>query len=163
MKRLLVGVISSIILSAFSGCGKPPVACEADSLMSAPQVCPDRESLGFAQEFNSGTFIGQKPQETLVIRNGGVKDLEITSARLTGDGAFKLTTNPAELPATIKGNKNFYMQVIFAPTQAKRYEAKITVESNAENSPTREFLVSGCGVPTDGGTSPCYGADAGTP
>lgn len=165
-RSILLGSLASLaILSGFSACGKAPVACDADSLMQNAHVCPDRESLGFAQEFNSGTFIGQRPQDTIAVRNGGLADLEVSSATISGDPAFTLTTEPATLPATIKGNKYFYMRVVFAPTEARAYSAKITVQSNAENAPSREFQVSGCGVPTDGGTSPCYGnrTDAGTP
>lgn len=158
MKRsLLVGCLSSLaILSGFTACGKAPVACDGDTLMEAAQACADRESLGFAREFGSGTFIGAKPQETLSIKNGGIADLNITSANLTGDSAFSLTTEPATLPATIAGNKYFYMRVVFAPTEARLYTGKITVLSNAENAPSREFEVTGCGVPNDGGVSPCY-------
>ena len=164
MKRsLLVGCISSLaILSGFLSCGKPPVACDGDSLTQSAQACADRASLGFAREFGSGTFIGQKPQDTLSVKNGGIADLTITSANFTGDSAFTLTTEPATLPATVKGNKYFYMRVVFAPTEAKLYTGKITVQSNAEKSPSIEFELSGCGVPTDGGTSPCY-LDGGTP
>jgi hypothetical protein len=158
MKRsLLVGCISSVaILSGFLSCGPAPVACEGEDLTSSAQACADRGSLGFAREFGSGTFIGQKPQDTLSIRNGGVSDLVITSANYSGDSAFKLTTEPTSLPATIKGNKYFYMRVVFEPTEAKLYTGKITVQSNGEKSPSVEFDISGCGVPTDGGTSPCY-------
>lgn len=154
---LLIGCISSLaILSVFPACGKPPVACDGDSLTQAAQACADRSSLGFAREFGSGTFIGQRPQETLSIKNGGIGDLTISSANFSGDSAFTLTTEPANVPATIQGNKYFYMRVVFAPTEAKLYTGKITVQSNAEKSPSLEFQVTGCGVPTDGGSTPCY-------
>ncbi len=158
MKRsLIVGCISSLaILSGLAACGKAPVACDGESLTNAAQACPDRASLGFAQEFNSGTFIGTSVPEAIRIQNGGIADLNITSATFSGDTAFTLSTEPATLPATIKGNKNFFIRVLFAPTEARLYTGKITVQSNAELSPSLEFDVSGCGVPTDGGTSPCY-------
>ncbi|MDP2273553.1 MAG: hypothetical protein Q8N23_35110 [Archangium sp.] len=158
MKRsLIVGCISSLaILSGLAACGKAPVACDGESLTNAAQACPDRASLGFAQEFNSGTFIGTSVPEAIRIQNGGIADLNITSATFSGDTAFTLSTEPSTLPATIKGNKNFFIRVLFAPTEAKLYTGKITVQSNAELAPSLEFDVSGCGVPTDGGTSPCY-------
>jgi hypothetical protein len=157
MKRsLLVGCISSLaILSGFTACGKPPVICDGDYLDKQAQVCADRGSLGFAREFGSGTFIGQKPQDTLSIKNGGIANLNISSATFSGDSAFTLTTEPAT-PAVIEGNKYFYMRVVFAPTEAKLYTGKITVQSDGKNFPTKEFEVTGCGVPTDGGASPCY-------
>lgn len=157
LKQLLVGCLSSVaILSGFSSCGKEPVACMGDDLTTAAQACSDRASLGFAQEFGSGTFIGSRPQDTLSVKNGGIADLVITSANYSGDSAFMVTTEPASLPATIKGNKYFFMRVVFAPTEARAYSGKITVQSNAEKSPSIEFAITGCGVPTDGGTSPCY-------
>ncbi len=164
MKRsLIIGCVSSLaILSGFASCGKPPVACDGDSLMSTPYVCADRDGLGFGLEFGTGTLIGQRPQNTLSIRNGGVKDLTISTANYSGDSAFTVTTEPATLPATITGNKYFYMRVVFAPTEAKAYSGKITVQSNGENAPSKEFALSGCGIPSDGGTSPCY-RDGGTP
>ncbi|HEY0881301.1 MAG TPA: hypothetical protein VGD87_07215 [Archangium sp.] len=163
-RSLLVGSICSLaILSGFAACGKPPVACDGDSLVDQAQLCPDRASLGFAQEFGSGTRIGTRPINTLSMRNGGLTDLTINGASLSGDPAFKLTTVPSALPATIHGNKSFLAQIEFAPTEARLYTAKLIVESNAANTPTREFEISGCGIPTDGGSSPCYRADAGTP
>lgn len=162
MKRsLVIGFVCALSLTGFLACGKPPVACDPDTLMTKPQLCPDRESLGFAQEFGSGTFIGTSVPETLGIKNGGVQDLAISSVTFTGDSAFTMSTEPAMIPATIKGGKNFFVRILFAPTAAKIYTGKLKIESNAENTPTREFAVSGCGVPADGGVSPCY-RDGGT-
>lgn len=167
MKRSLLTLCLSVlgILTSFTGCQTGESVCgflpdggkgDADALTSAAQACADRGSLGFAREFGSGTFIGQKPQDTLSIKNGGIADLTITSANYSGDPAFKVTTEPATLPATIKGNKYFYMRVVFEPTEAKLYTGKIVVQSNGEQNPSREFEITGCGVPTDGGASPCY-------
>ncbi len=138
------------------GCPEAGKVCDPDFLADKAQVCADREGLGFGQEFGSGTFIGQKPQQTLLIRNGGADDLKIESVAVAGDPAFTFSYVPEVFPATISANKTFFIRAEFAPTAAKRYEAKVTVTSNAENSPVKEFVVSGCGVPADGGTSPCY-------
>ena len=127
-----------------------------DDLTTSAQACADRASLGFAQEFGSGTKIGTAPQETLSIKNGGIADLTITAATFNGDPAFSMTTEPTSLPATVKGNQYFFMRVVFAPTEARAYSGKITLQSNGEKSPSIEFPITGCGVPTDGGTSPCY-------
>lgn len=123
-------------------------------------ACADRASLGFAQEFGSGTYIGQKPQETLSIRNGGSVDLDVESVNFSGDSAFTMTVEPVA-PVKIKGNKYIYARVVFAPTEARAYSGTITVKSNAATTdggsgPVMTFAVTGCGVPTDGGTSPCY-------
>lgn len=157
MRALLIGSLcAAAILSGFFACGKPPAPCTPDSLTNAPQACPDKGSLGFGREFGTATLLGTAPQETLTVRNGGVGDLIISSATLTGDSAFALSTEPSTFPATIAGNKYFYMRVIFTPTAAKLYTGRITVQSNAQNSPSQEFQVTGCGLPSDGGTSPCY-------
>lgn len=119
--------------------------------------CADRASLGFAQEFGSGTYIGQKPQETLSVRNGGAVDLDVSEVSFSGDSAFTMTVEPTA-PASIKGNKYIYARVVFAPTEARAYSGTITMKSNAANADggVQTFEVTGCGVPTDGGTSPCY-------
>lgn len=165
MKRLIIGSVASfVILSGFVSCGKPPVACSGDSLTDKAQVCPDRASLGFGQEFGTGTYIGQKPQDTIDIRNGGIANLNVASATISGDAEFTLSvaynkadgTIGTELPGAVPGNKNLFLRVIFAPTLAKAYSATVTVTSDAENTPTATFPITGCGVPTDGGTSPCY-------
>lgn len=160
MKRLvLIGCIgSAAILPGFAACGKAPVPgdCDPDNLTTAPQACPDRQSLGFAREFGSGTWIGSKPQESIVVYNYGTDDLRVDAVSLSGDSAFKLDTAPSMLPANIPGNKFLAMRVTFAPTEAKLYTGRITLQSNAANGAALEFEVSGCGVPSDGGTSPCY-------
>lgn len=165
------------MVSTFASCDPVPLLpdggeniCAKGNLQSKATLCPDRASLGFAQEFNSGTFIGTKPADTISIRNGGVVNLEVASVEKSGDPAFTVTVGydlpdggtGSELPASIRGNKYLYLQVIFAPTQAKAYSGAITVTSNANNAAVQTFALSGCGVPADGGTSPCY-LDGGTP
>ncbi len=154
MRKLLVTGIVAIVVG-FAACGKAPVLCDGDSLLQKAQLCPDRESLGFAMEFGSGTYIGQKPVEALGLRNGGIEDLSLTSVSTAGDPAFKFSGSWAEdagggLPATtVKGNKTVFVRVEFAPTQARLYTGTLTVASNAENTPNRIFNVSGCGIPPD--------------
>jgi hypothetical protein len=158
------------IVASFTGCQQTDSLCgflpdggkgDPDYLTPEAQACPDRASLGFAQEFGSGTYIGTSVPDTLSIKNGGIADLSITSAVFSGDPAFKLETEPA-VPGAIKGRKQLLLRVLFAPTEARLYTGKLTVQSNAANSPSLEFPVSGCGVPSDGGTSPCY-RDGGLP
>lgn len=125
--------------------------CDGMSLQNEPYLCPDRGSIGFAREFMSGTYIGTKPQETLILNNGSVKDLEITSVSYGGDQAFTFKTSPEPLPATIAGNKSMLVQIIFAPTEAKLYRGTLTVQSNASNTPSQTFEITGCGVSPDAG------------
>jgi hypothetical protein len=175
-RPLLAALVSLSILCGFASCGKVPLLpdggvdiCSKENLQSTPTLCPDRLSLGFGQEFGTGTKIGAAPQNTISIRNNSTANLEVASATLTGDSAFTLAVGydtdagtAHDLPVSIAGNKYLYLQVIFAPTQAKAYNASITVASNAGNAPMQVFALSGCGVPTDGGSSPCY-ADGGAP
>lgn len=155
MKRTLLAA-GVAILSGFSACGNPAEPCTPDVLSNAAQVCPDRSSLGFNQEFGSGTTIGTSVPNALSVHNGGVADLNVTSVVLAGDPAFTLKTSPEMFPAAIKGNKDLLVTVYFAPTEARAYSGQITIVSDAENEPTLVIGVSGCGVPSDGGTSPCY-------
>lgn len=163
MKRL-VGIISaSLLVVGAWACGAPPKACDPDALLDKAQLCSDRDSLGFAQEFGSGTFIGQAPIESLAIRNGGIADLSLMTITTTGDSEFKYTASWDDMPTdttipstSVKGNKSVVIQVAFSPKAAKAYSGSITISSNAQNFPSKTFNVSGCGVPTDGGTSPCY-------
>jgi hypothetical protein len=140
--------------------------------MDNPELCPDVASIGFSQEFGTGTLIGTQPQNTLDITNGGSANLVVQSATLTGDPAFTLATSylqsdgtyGSSYPATIAGGKHLLLAVTFAPLQARGYAGVITVVSNADNvdGGVSKFPVSGCGIPADGGRSPCY-YDGGTP
>jgi hypothetical protein len=164
MKRSnILAAVSTMSLMCFSACGKAPVACDGDSLLSKAQLCPDRNSLGFAQEFRSGTFIGVTAFESLALRNGGVATLNLSEITVTGDSAFSYAAswddnpNDGTIPATsVIGAQSAFIEVRFKPTAAKQYTASLTITSNAENSPAKTFAISGCGVPADGGTSPCY-------
>ena len=162
MKRSLLLFACSAIVVGFVSCGKTPKLCDADALLSKPQLCPDRDSLGFGLEFCSGTFIGSRPINALTLRNGGMDDLKLSSVTTSGDPAFKYTFSwGSETSTVVKGNKNVFIQVEFAPTAGVAYSGSISVASNAENSPNKTFAVSGCGVPADGGSSTCYSRDSG--
>ena len=164
MKRSrILAAVSTVILMCFTACGKPPAPCEADTLLTKAQICTDRDSLGFAQEFRSGTFIGATAFENLAIRNGGVETLKLSDISVTGDSAFTYIASwddnvaDGKIPPTdIVGAKTAFIEVRFKPTQAKAYTASLVIASSAQNVPTKTLAISGCGVPTDGGTSPCY-------
>ncbi len=144
--------------------------CAKGFYQTTPYLCPSVDSLGFGQEFNSGTVIGTKPPQTIDVRNNGTPTLEVASATLAGDPEFTLNVSYEAtdggfgmgVPASIGGGKNLFLQVIFAPTRAKLYTGTLTVVNNSSNAPMKVFTLSGCGVPSDGGTSPCY-ADGGRP
>lgn len=128
--------------------------------MDTPHACPDRASLGFGLEFGTATLIGTKPVDSLSIRNGSVKPLEVSEVSYSGDSAFTITVEPTP-PATIPGNKNLFLQVFFAPTQARAYSGKVTLKSNATNvtSGVLEFPITGCGIPPDSNRACAVDAD----
>ena len=123
-RPLLIGCLASLlILTGFSSCGKPPEVCDVGYYLSTPQLCPDVSSVGFGQEFRTGTIIGTRPQNSIDVRNGGTADLVVDSVTRTGDSAFShdlIYTLPdggsgTSVPATIPGGKHLFLRVVFAP------------------------------------------------
>ena len=112
----------------------------------------DRDSLGFGQEFGSGAFIGTKPTDSIQITNGGLENLEISSATYSGDQAF---TAEGPLKMTLKGKETTFIRVIFTPTAEKLYTGSLLIVSNAESntksSPMKTIGISGRGFAPDGG------------
>lgn len=126
MTRLgLAGITWIAIIVASLGCGK-------ESLPSKPQLLVDRDSLGFGQEFGSGAYIGTAPADSIQITNGGLGDLTISSAVLSGDPEF---TMEGPLKTTLKGKETTFIRVIFTPLLEKVYTGSILISSNAEDNP----------------------------
>lgn len=136
--RPFLSAAFTLIVLALTACGK-------QVLPEKPQLVTDRDSIGFAQEFGSGTFIGTKPQESLYLENGGLQDLVIESVTKTGPdaAAFELT-GPTK--TTLKGLERAFLRIVFTPTAERVYNATITIKSNAENAPTKDIPVSGRGI-----------------
>jgi hypothetical protein len=136
-------LISSCIFLALLACGK-------ESLPQKPQLVTDRDSIGFGQEFNRGTFIGTSPQESLLLENRGLTELQITSVSIAGDTAFSIE-GPDKL--VVKGKDHAFLRIIFTPTAVKNYSGSISIVSNAENFPQKVITVTGRGIQpsTDGG------------
>jgi hypothetical protein len=130
------------------------------------ELCVDRSALGFNTEFGSGTFVGARPVDSISITNRGLTPLTITRVTYEGEPEFKVTSSwgeaavGSEIPATsIAGGKRAFLQVEFGPRQNRGYSGSITVDTNASNLKKLVVQLSGCGVPTDGGTSNCYSCD----
>ena len=138
------------LIVASVGCGGKPVP-------EKPQLILDRDSIGFGQEFSSTTRIGTAPQESLLLlSNGGLADLVISSVTYSGDSAF-MVSGPVKVGADgktiIKGKDSDYLRIVFTPLAEKLYSGSITIVSNAENYPTKVVKVSGkAAFPSDGGT-----------
>jgi hypothetical protein len=147
--RTFLTIASLAIVVSLAACGK-------QQLPDKPQLNLDRCAIGFAQEFGSGTVIGTRPQESLIIENGGLQDLTISSVTPSGAdvSAFEVT-GPTK--STLKGLERAYVRIVFTPTQERCYAMDLTINSNAENLPAAVVHVSGRGIPqgTDAGYIAC--------
>jgi hypothetical protein len=135
----------SLILPALVGCSRsnPPVT---------PQLVVNREMVGFGTESGLATYIGQVPQDSLDIKNGGSQDLVISGFSLAGDNAFTYVTSATPLPFTVAGLQHTVVSFYFRPTAARMYSATFTITSNATNTPSKVIDLRGQGVnPPDGG------------
>ncbi len=131
-----------IILVALTACGK--------GLPQKPQIEVIPSSIDFGQSQGFGVYVGTIREQGIQIRNGGINDLLISSATLTGDSQFTLTP---PLTTQVMGQKSTFMQVTFRPTAAQVFNASITINSNADNTSVMQLGVSGLGVAApDGGT-----------
>jgi hypothetical protein len=114
-------------------------------------ITTDRGSIGFGQEFGSGTFIGTKPMESLSINNEGLSDLHISSITLTGDPAFTMMPQTTP-PVTVKGEQSTFVALFFEPTEAKIYMGNLNIKSDADNTTSLDVAISGKGLePADAG------------
>jgi hypothetical protein len=135
-----------IILLALAGCGGGEEDIE---LEKGPYLKVDRDSLGFGQEFGSGTYVGTTGFNSLYIENSGDEPLDITKVTKSGSGAFSMRL-PTELAEgktlRLESRKHTFIEVQFKPGEAKVYEGKLVIESNAANGAMKEVLLSGRGV-----------------
>jgi hypothetical protein len=144
MKRATGFLIVSIIVGLFA-CGKG-----ADEVPLTPQLVTAQNSLGFGQEFGSGTYVGTSAQNSLVIQNKGQKDLVISDVQISGDSAFDFEGPDV---STVKSGQSALVTVFFTPPAAGQYQGTLTITSNADNQPTKDIALSGLGIdPPDGGT-----------
>ncbi len=135
-----------ITLLSLAGCGEDGVELE-----KGPFLRVDRPKLGFGLEFNSGTLIETTGFNSLVLENRGDKPLSITKISETGDSANVFTVLPppeltSEKPLELESLKRTFVEVRFKPVNKAKYEAKLVIESNAENAPRQEIELVGCGL-----------------
>jgi hypothetical protein len=136
----------ALVFAAAAGCDRAP------SIPQEPQIKTDRDSMGFGLEFNSGTYIGTSPTNSLLIENMGSKDLVISGVDLTNDdGVFSV---PVLSATTVKYGKSSVLQEIFTPTQARDYSGQLIIHTNASNEPNKTIVLSGKGLvpPPDAGS-----------
>jgi len=135
----------TIILLALAGCG----GGDDVKLEKGPFLFVDRESMGFDQEFGSGTYVGAATFNALYIENRGDQPLEITEVIKAAPAEFTLQL-PQELadgqPLVLQSRAHTSIQVQFKPTREQTYDGKFTVRSNALNTPQKDVILSGKGV-----------------
>ena len=130
-------LVAGLGFSALLACGS------SNSLPNQPQINTDRDTVDFGQSAGLGTYIGTVPQDSLKITNGGIQQLVISSATLAGDSVFTMVG-----PSTtqIHGLQSAFITVYFAPTAEQVYNATLTINSNAQNAPTKTVNVTGKGI-----------------
>jgi hypothetical protein len=89
-------------------------------------------------------LVGTAPNQSLDIYNGGLEDLVLSSVTLSGAPQFTFYSKPAPTDA-IEAKKHAFVVVIFTPTAATSYTSTLTINSNAENTPTLTVDVLGTG------------------
>ena len=132
----------SVIFIALAGCGS-----EAPS--EQPALYVNRESLDFGQEVKTNVYVNQEVTESFYIENKGLLPLELTAVTKSGPSQFTLTL-PEPLkngePMRLEYGERAFVQLGFKPTEAKKYEGKLLIKSNAANAPEKEVVFSGIGV-----------------
>jgi hypothetical protein len=117
--------------------------CEEDETPpQKPQLNVNREVVDLGP-----VFIGTKPQDSLMIENGGLETLTITEVTKQGSSAFTFT-GPTKME--LAGRERAFIQVVFEPKAPQTYDGTLVIKSNAENAPEKSVELTGRGV--DGGT-----------
>ena len=134
-----LGSLVAVIMLGLAACENQPPPPDA------PQIRLDKASLGFGQEFGTGTYLGTQTPDALIVMNEGLQDLVISSVSKSGDttGSFTIdsvTTTP------IPYNDEGFIRVIFRARDAGVVTATMTINSNAANSPSLDVPLSGRGV-----------------
>jgi hypothetical protein len=132
----------SVIFVALAGCG-------SEEPSEQPELYVNRASLDFGQEVKTNVYVGQEVTESFYIENKGLQPLELTAVTKSGPGQFTLTLpEPLEAgePMRLEYGERAFIQLGFKPTEAKKYEGKLLIQSNATNAPEKEVTFSGIGV-----------------
>ncbi|MFL5343795.1 MAG: hypothetical protein ACJ8AT_03340 [Hyalangium sp.] len=137
-----------IILLALARCG----GGDDVKLEKGPFLFLDRESLGFGQEFGSGTYIGTAPLNALYIENRGDQPLMLkvvldsaTPAEFTLQLPPELTDGKA---LTLQSREHTTIQAQFQPTKEQVYTGKFTLYYNKD--PNDQNLTQSKDIPLSG-------------
>jgi len=161
LKRVLVFGTAVIAVTAVIACGD-----DSGSLPAKPQIVTDRDKIVgsvFVGRLPDGGLGVQSRQDILQVSDKGQQDLVVSSIAVTGDQALSLQTpviiQPVALPDggtgsttsnTLQSNKTGFLTVQCAPPpQLGTYTGQLTIQSNAENKPTKTVDITCTAV--DGG------------
>lgn len=111
----------------------------------APQIALDREPVALAS-----AWVGTRQQQTVQLVNVGDAPLTVTAVSLAGGSAWSNAEVSPPLPATLAPKEAAFVRFSFAPTDAGPAQAKLVVESDAQERPRIETSVTACGIRTDG-------------
>jgi hypothetical protein len=153
--RLRLLFLASIVTVA-AACGG------SQEIPVKPTLFIDRTKLGFGQEDNSGTYIGATGYDSILLRNDGQDELDLTSVTLTGDDGKFTQVGPDK--TTLKYQDTASIEIDFEPSKPKVYSGTLVIASNAANTPSVTVTLSGCGVtpvtpPADPDLSYCLNSD----
>ena len=151
------------------------------ALKQKPQIVTDRDSIVDTLCPYSQTFkTAQGRAQVLAITNKGVEDLTVTSLTLSATNPALVTRVPLAdggvyapfllsvngvldssatpdsgivINNTIKSNKTGFVSLFFTSPDAGVSSAKLTIASNAENSPSKEIPLQI--ISPDAGTQSC--------
>lgn len=120
--RTGIAALAAAALVAF-GCGG------GESIPEGPVIQPDRVQLNFGADFSNAVYVGTMVDETLQLKNGGEKPLEIGDITVTGPNAdyFTYSINTRSVASLGKA----FLTVTYAPKAAGKHSATLTVHSNS--------------------------------
>ncbi|HTS79253.1 MAG TPA: hypothetical protein VMH40_01525 [Myxococcaceae bacterium] len=143
IKRVLV--LCAVLLGAAGlGCGGSSGG--TGDLPVKPQIVTDRDSI-----VDQAIYAGQQKNQTLQVTDKGQQDLVVSGYTLSGDPGVVLLNSTliqasdGSMNNTVKSNQTAFISMTCKPTNVgQTVTATLTINSNAENSPTKTVSVS-CG------------------
>ena len=140
------GVISVTSNDPVNGLLEVPVTVTVDG--GPPQIAVDPTSLSF-----SSLVVGQSATLSVTVSNTGGDPLEVTS--IASDNADFALANTDDESFTLGFGESRDVEVTFAPSAAETITGTLTIESNADNTPTATVSLQGDGLePPSISTSP---------
>lgn len=119
-----------------------------------PTIAVDHDTIDFNVGFYGGTYLTTTDTQSIIIRNDGIEELDISGAKLSGDSVFTMQGPSKNALGGPDGNGNDVsaVTVFFKPTEAKAYTGTLTIHSNSSVNPDLAIPITGNGVnPPDAG------------